>query len=1178
MEPIKLEIFMKDLTRAGLRSVAKNIDGVKQNTLSVIALLEKELAEMQAKAKLAAEQGVVSPKQMADIQAMTGMVKGLKEELAELEKQKEAGRGTPVVDDKATAGMDKAGRTADNLRLQFTQVARELPSLALSPQMFILAISNNLPMLTEAIANARKENELLRASGQKAVPVWKQLGKALLSPQTALIVGITLFITHGKEILAWTKKMLGAKEEALSMAEAQKKLNEGYRESTGAVAGQVLAYQKLKDKWKELGADADKQQKFIRTSKGEFEKLGVSVDSVREAENLLIGNTDAFIAALKKRAQAGAADELAKDAYKKYLQAESRGAEEAQREMSLGDVILAGMGTYDAGTMMEDFEKQKEKRIQGYKEEAAVWLANYNSYYDKSRELNRRADEDLKKAGIRKKVTEEPERNTGKSALDYQQELADARIRAQQKLEAARIAVMTEGYKKRKAIARRELDEEIAGIDRTEHETLQKMQEARKKGVKIAPEEEQGVKDTARLNRLLATEKYIKEYYDIEKEWQDKNIQSWIDYNKEYGTYQEKRLAITQEYNLKMQREGLTEGEKAKFAKDRDKAFRELDFGKLKKDMNWERIFGNLSKYTAGELAAVKRQLTAFRNSPEFKSTSNPEQIKIIEDAINSLNETMIDKSGFFGGLEDSLTEYQEAVERVKEAQLELNKALVTGDDAAKEKARENLQNAQNGVYTAQDNVNRSKDKAVKNITAVADAITQLGGAEFSLSQFGSVVGNLVDVLSASGTKLGGLIAAILSILDMVGEKGTLDFAKDLVGNIVNSLKDAVAKDVTQVVKLHTFGLVDLGWGSDKDAERYNELKEKYEALVDIWDELLDRKKEYLSATTADEANRVEEETLELIGKQADAIKKLAQARLEVDNGSHSMWHRMWKGSYKFDGLNWRDVADDIEKGLKEAGLGDAVFNSMSDMTEMSSKQLLWIKENYSGLWSVMDDSFREYMDKLIQYGDQVEEVGKQAQESLTQLSFDSLRDNFLSALTDMDSSTEDFADNFSSYMQRAILNTMLAKTYEGKLQEWYDQFANANRENEGGKSNISTDEYKKLKEDWENMVNQALAERDELKDLFGWEYSSSSSSQSGRSGAVSNITEETGNELVGIGNNMLDKMISFGILLEELKKGREADSAVFAQIADNTAYCKKLAPLLDLFERWEANRFKITM
>ena len=175
MEPIKLEIFMKDLTRAGLRAVAKNIDGVKQNTLSVIALLEKELAEMQAKAKLAAEQGVVSPKQMADIQAMTGMVKGLKEELAELEKQKKAGHETLVVDDKATAGMDKAGRTAANLKLQFTQVAHELPSLALSPQMFILAISNNLPMLTEAIANVRKENELLRASGQKAVPVWKQL-------------------------------------------------------------------------------------------------------------------------------------------------------------------------------------------------------------------------------------------------------------------------------------------------------------------------------------------------------------------------------------------------------------------------------------------------------------------------------------------------------------------------------------------------------------------------------------------------------------------------------------------------------------------------------------------------------------------------------------------------------------------------------------------------------------------------------------------------------------------------------------------------------------------------------------------------------------------------------------------------------------------------------------------
>lgn len=92
--------------------------------------------------------------------------------------------------------------------MQFSQVARELPSLAMGPQMFILAISNNLPMLADAIADVRKQNELLAASGQKGVPVWKQLGKALLSPQTALIALISLGIVYGKEIGNWVKTLV----------------------------------------------------------------------------------------------------------------------------------------------------------------------------------------------------------------------------------------------------------------------------------------------------------------------------------------------------------------------------------------------------------------------------------------------------------------------------------------------------------------------------------------------------------------------------------------------------------------------------------------------------------------------------------------------------------------------------------------------------------------------------------------------------------------------------------------------------------------------------------------------------------------------------------------------------------------------------------------------------------
>lgn len=84
--------------------------------------------------------------------------------------------------------------------MSMAQIARELPSLAMGPQMFFLAISNNIPMFTDAVGNARKEYERLTAAGQKATPVWKQVLSSLFSWQTLMATAITLTVVFGKEI------------------------------------------------------------------------------------------------------------------------------------------------------------------------------------------------------------------------------------------------------------------------------------------------------------------------------------------------------------------------------------------------------------------------------------------------------------------------------------------------------------------------------------------------------------------------------------------------------------------------------------------------------------------------------------------------------------------------------------------------------------------------------------------------------------------------------------------------------------------------------------------------------------------------------------------------------------------------------------------------------------------
>lgn len=289
------------------------------------------------------------------------------------------------------------------------------------------------------------------------------------------------------------------------------------------------------------------------------------------------------------------------------------------------------------------------------------------------------------------------------------------------------------------------------------------------------------------------------------------------------------------------------------------------------------------------------------------------------------------------------------------------------------------------------------------------------------------------------------------------------------------------------------------------DYSAYDKLKSKYENLLNIWDELIDKKKKYLSESVADEVVRTEKEALDLINKQEDAVKKLAQARLDAGKsaGSHSLWYRMWKGSYKFDGKNWQDVAGNISK---ELGVS---FKGMGDMLNMSADQLQWIKENYSGLWAVMDGDFRGYLEQLITYGDQAQDIINQAKESLTGISFYNLKDSFLNTLLDMNSDAQDFTDDFVSYFQKAIMQRMLDNQFANRLQSFYDSFAEANKV--GG---IDSAEYKNLQNDWNNIVSDALKERDKLKDIFDW--SGNPISQSSSKGSYETITQDQAGAIDG--------------------------------------------------------------
>ncbi|CUQ24187.1 tape measure protein [Bacteroides thetaiotaomicron] len=600
---------------------------------------------------------------------------------------------------------------------------------------------------------------------------------------------------------------------------------------------------------------------------------------------------------------------------------------------------------------------------------------------------------------------------------------------------------------------------------------------------------------------------------------------SWNEYLIKYGLFTQKKEAIDRKYKNLIE-EASDAGKAATLQKEWDEALANLNLDKLKQDINWEVVFGDMSKVTKKQLQQVKKQLQEFKKSPEFK-TSTPEQIKVIEEALNNINNALVDKGGFFGGLTDSLTEYEGTVYKVKEAQEELEKALKSGDEVAIEKAKKKKNAAEQNQANAQANVEKSKDKAIGNITAVSNAIVQLGKENVSLSDIGNTVGALVDTLSASGTKIGGIISAILSIIDAAGEVGTFQYGMDIIENISSTVTDAFARDTEAITGL------DMSFMKSADYDDYNELVEEYGTLLDVWDQLLDKKKAYIKESYGAEVTKVGQEALDILNSEREITKELASSRLDAGKsaGSHSINYRMWKGSYDYNGTNWKDVAGDISKAL-----GGVDFSNMWSMLNMSAEQLEWIKTNYTGLWANMDGDFRGYLDDIIKYGDTEKDIINSINEQLTQMSFDSLFDSFLNTLMDMDASSKDFADNFEEYMRKAIFTSMFAKNYEGALEDWYEAFAEANKK-EGG---ITASDVKDLRNKWDDIVNGALSDREAWEQIVG--SSGASTSQSSSQKGFAAMSQDTGEELNGrftalqiageeIKNSMLSMLVSMNLI-----------------------------------------------
>lgn len=1150
--PVQLEIFMKDLTKAGLQSVGKNVEDVENQTLQLIEALKQVRAEQIKQLEANKQAGKSYTQEAANVQALTGQINGLKTGLKDLQKTKEETAKTQAID----IDTEAVTRKTNNLKMQFSQVARELPSLAMGPQMFILAISNNLPMLADAISDVRKQNELLAASGQKGVPVWKQLVSSIFSWQTALVTAISLGIVFGKEIGNWVKELISGKKAIDNNKEALENYKKAMLDSQQAAQEEIVQLNLLYQAAVDSSKGMNERISAVKELKKEFPQYFKNLSD----EEVLVGKAadkyNELATAIMASAKAQAAKETLIKNSKEILDLESKITEEykkqelneVKRTEAVGklkegqnrtflpvsnDVIDAVNRDYDR------FFNQSEEKITEWRKKIYDLTKFNKSLVD---QVN---IEDLLFESDGGDNTNKKEKN------DYASQLADARVKAQQTTEKLRIQIMQEGIAKRKALAKQEYDEQLADIDKQERDTIDKMDKARKQGDNIPQSQYDEVKTEADEQRLLAEKILAEKIYQINKEYLDKTLDAEIEYNKQYGTWQEKREAVALEYTKKIAL-AQTEAEKKLLKEKGKEAVAAVDFEEFKESINWELIFGNLDKVAKQELQKLRAQLEQFRQSPEYKNMAIDER-KVLDEALNEIQQNIIEKGGLLGNLPEQLQVLAEAQNELEKAQSEYNKSLILGTEAEKEAALKKRNQAQANVISAQANVNAAADQAGQRFSKVTDSMIRLSEAGSDLSRLGNSIGTLIDAFSDADSKIGGIVGSIIGVLEQLGDQGISGFVGGIlenVGNLAGHMWDTIGS---------FFGVKGLGgifYGADYSG--YEQMKSQYETLSGIWDELIDKKQQYIDISYGEEAEKAYQESVNLLNQKMQQAYALADARKSAGSslGSHSIAYRQNRdlGGY----------ASELYKYVNQNGNYNDITNALLGA---SADQLRNVRDNMWAFWAGLDSEFRNALEQIIACDDQIDDLGDKMNEVMTGVDFSSFQNSFVDMLNDLDSTNQDFADNFEKYLQNAVFSSLIANKYKSRIEALYKDWT---EKADGG---LTTDEVNKLRQDYQNIINDMLAEREQIMNSFGWESSSSGSSQSPSSGALTTITQDSISTFEAIGRNMQTHLANTDKFVQEIRNAQKQDSQTLATIASHTAY---IVLIYDLMEDLKLNGIQL--
>lgn len=730
-----------------------------------------------------------------------------------------------------------------------------------------------------------------------------------------------------------------------------------------------------------------------------------------------------------------------------------------------------------------------------------------------------------------------------------QEELNKMLQELEQKNIDANIALMKEGTEKKLKEIDNDYKKRLAEIKKQEDEFRKKNKEAGK-GANLTDAQSKAIEKS----KVLANQDRIKKIEKLNNDLIESEKSGLYAFLKEYGDIENKKLAITEEYADKIAK-AENAYQKASLERQRDNELRSIDKENVFEQIDWENVFSDLSSHTKKYLETLRNQLQTLLKSGKL---TDIEDIAKVQEKINDINSEISKQGGLFDFVGEKQQEHIRRINEAKEAQEALNLAKSKEQDI--EKQYEEALKAANhkavdlgvraiGDDTAdiQSNLNKFDiDKSTAEYKEMSTLLSRLAVLEGELSEARKKTARATKEATSKedGTKR----SSAQSIADWFADaqefitKKGIDELPGLFENLgmggiakkaseglsaFNSASGAAADFATHnyigaalksVDAIKSFGkMFGIGGGNGAEvAKRTQELTESNQRLQYSIEQLkssIDKSSGIKAVSNYQEAYKAQE----VINKQVMDI-------LRTQMGYH--------GSHHSNAYYWNLSASDyasINKTLAQqaaikGGYTGATINrvnSLEDLYKLTPEQMNDIRTYNQDIWKEMLEQGKydksEYWEKYTELAGKLEELTEQINQNLTQTSFDAMKNDFLSSLTDMSKSAQDFADDFTAMLNKSMLNFAISKLMDEKLKPLYEKWANKMKEN-GGR-NLTSDEINDLKEEYQKIIDEGIKERDTIAAITGYDEAQSRQTATGK--AIEAITADQASTLTGIGYAM---------------------------------------------------------